>query len=116
MALSVVDRIRKRAFYPLTLVNGEKIHLRALTNQQLQLARSFSEKESSVGFAIGCSLLEDNGDAVFVCEHSESPESFGERVLAALDLVRDVQQQIVAKIFEITNEPEKVKAEAIIKN
>lgn len=116
MALSVVDRIRKRAFYPLTLVNGETIHLRALTNQQLQLARSFSEKEASVGFAIGCSLLEDNGDAVFVCEHDESPEQYGERVLAALDLVRDVQQQIVAKIFEITNEPEKVKAEAILKN
>ena len=116
MALSVVDRIRKRAFYPLTLVNGEKIHLRALTNQQLQLARSFSEKESSIGFAIGCSLLEDNGDAVFVCEHNESPEQFGERVMVTIELGRDVQQQIVTKIFEITNEPEKVKAEALAKN
>lgn len=116
MALSVVDRIRKRAFYPLTLVNGEKIHLRALTHQQLQVARSFSEKESSIGYAIGCSLLEDNGDAVFVCEHNESPEQFGERVMVTIELGRDVQQQIVAKIFEITNEPEKVKAEALAKN
>ena len=116
MALSVVDRIRKRAFYPLTLVNGEKIHLRALTNQQLQLARSFSEKESSIGYAIGCSLLEDSSDPVFVPEDAESPEAFGERVMSALELGRDVQQQIVAKIFEITNEPEKVKAEALAKN
>ena len=116
MALSVIDRIRKRAFYPLTLVNGEKIHLRALTGQQLQTARAFSEKDSSIGFAIGCSLLEDNGDAFFVCEHSESPEQFGERVMAAIELGRDVQQQIVNKIFEITNEPEKAKAEAIVKN
>ena len=116
MALSVVDRIRKRAFYPLTLVNGEKVHLRALTHQQLQAARSFSDKDSSIGFAIGCSLLEDNGDAVFVCEHHESPEQFGERVMAAIDIGRDVQQEIVTKIFEITNEPEKAKAEALVKN
>jgi len=116
MALSVVDRIRKRAFYPLTLVNGEKIHLRALTHQQLQVARSFSEKESSIGYAIGCSLLEDSSDPVFVPADEESPESFGERVMSALELGRDVQQQIVAKIFEITNEPEKVKAEALAKN
>lgn len=116
MALSVIDRIRKRAFYPLTLVNGEKIHLRALTGQQLQTARSFSEKDSSIGYAIGCSLLEDGGDPVFVPTDEESPESFGERVMSELELGRDVQQQIVAKIFEITNEPEKVKAEALAKN
>ena len=116
MALSVVDRIRKRAFYPLTLVNGEKIHLRALTGQQLQTARSFSEKDSSIGYAIGCSLLEDGGDPVFVPADEESSEAFGERVMAAIDVGRDVQQQIVAKIFEITNEPDKAKAEAIVKN
>ncbi len=116
MALSVVDRIRKRAFYPLTLINGEKIHLRALTGNQLLTARAFSEKESSIGYAIGCSLLEDNGDPVFVPEDAESPEAFGERVMSALELGRDVQQQVVAKIFEITNEPEKAKAEAIVKN
>lgn len=116
MALSVVDRIRKRAFYPLTLINGEKIHLRALTGNQLLTARTFSEKESSIGYAIGCSLLEDNGDPVFVPEDAESPEAFGERVMSALELGRDVQQQVVSKIFEITNEPEKAKAEAIVKN
>lgn len=116
MVLSVVDRIRKRAFYPLTLINGEKIHLRALTGNQLQTARAFSEKESSIGYAIGCSLLEDNGDPVFVPDDAESPEAFGERVMSALELGRDVQQQVVAKIFEITNEPEKAKAEAIVKN
>ncbi len=116
MALSVVDRIRKRAFYPLTLINGEKIHLRALTGNQLLTARAFSEKESSIGYAIGCSLLEDNGDPVFVPDDAESPEAFGERVMAAIDVGRDVQQQIVAKIFEITNEPDKAKAEAIVKN
>ncbi len=116
MALSVVDRIRKRAFYPLTLVNGEKIHLRALTYQQLQFARSFSEQESSIGYVIGCALVEDNGDSVFVPEDAESPETFGDRVMCALELGRDVQQQVVVKIFEITNEPEKAKAEAIVKN
>lgn len=116
MALSVIDRIRKRAFYPLTLVNGEKIHLRALTHQQLQTARSFSGKDASIGYAIGCSLLEDDGSPVFVPIDVESPEAFGERVMQALELGRDVQQEIVAKIFEITNEPEKVKAEALVKN
>lgn len=116
MALSVIDRIRKRAFYPLTLVNGEKIHLRALTGHQLQTVRSFSEKESSIGYAIGCSLLEDSGDPVFVPTDEESPEAFGERVMLALELGRDVQQQIVAKIFELTNEPDKAKTEAIVKN
>ena len=49
-------------------------------------------------------------------EDAESPETFGERVMSALELGRDVQQQVVAKIFEITNEPEKAKAEAIVKN
>lgn len=116
MVLSVVERIRKRAFYPLTLVNGETIHLRALTNNQLTSARAFNEKESSIGYAIGCALLEDSGDPVFVPEDAESPEQFGERVMSAIELGRDVQQQIVAKIFEITNEPDKVKANAIVKN
>lgn len=116
MGLSVVDRIRKRAFYPLVLVNGEKVHLRALTHQQLGVARESHEKDSAIGYVIGCSILEDNGDPVFVPEDSESPEQFGERVLKSVELGRDVQQQIVAKIFEITNEPEKVKAEAIVKN
>lgn len=116
MALSVIDRIQKRAFYPLKLVNGETIHLRALTYQQLQTTRAFSEKDASIGYAIGCALLEDNGSPVFVPTDSEDAETFGERVMSALELGRDVQQEIVAKIFELTNEPEKAKAEALVKN
>lgn len=117
MALSVVDRIRKRAFYPLTLVNGEKVHLRALTHGQKASAIEHKDKDASIGYVIGCGLLQDDGTPEYTPTQGESVEQFGERVFEdTKDIGKDVQHQIVAKIFELTNEPEKSKAEAIIKN
>lgn len=97
-------------------MNGETIHLRALTAWQLETVKPFQQEDSSVGFVIGSSVVNDDGSPVFIQETGEPPEAFGDRVLNAIDLARDVQKQIVDKIFVITNEPDKVQHEAIVKN
>lgn len=117
MALSVAERINKRAFYPCKLPNGETIHLRGLKHSILSVAKTFEAEQESVGFAIGKALVNDSGQAEYEQDAKESPQEFGARVLAELhDMGPDVQGVIIDKIFLITNEPNKVQHEAIVKN
>jgi hypothetical protein len=113
---SAIDRIKKRAFYPLALCNGETVHVRGLKMGELRAAQEFSNDDASIGFAIGLGLLEDDGRQVFEQIEGESPKDFGDRVLGLIDIGPDVQNQLVKKIFQVTNEPETVRAEAILKN
>jgi hypothetical protein len=117
MALSIIERINKRAFYPLRLVNGETIHLRAVRNEHREAVQDFKDKEESVGYLIGMAVVSDNGDPEFVQAKEESALAFGERVLALIsEIGPDVREQIVKKIFQISNEPSSVQMEAIVKN
>lgn len=117
MALSVAERINKRAFYPCKLPNGETVHLRGLKHSVLAVAKTFEHEAESVGFAIGKSLVNDSGQPEYQQGETESPQDFGARVLSELhDMGPDVQGVIIDRIFVITNEPSKVQHEAIVKN
>ena len=117
MGLSIIERINKRAFYPLRLVNGETIHLRAVRNEHREAVQDFKDKEESVGYLIGMAVVSDNGDSEFVQSKEESASAFGERVLGLIsEIGPDVREQIVKKIFQISNEPSSVQMEAIVKN
>jgi len=117
MALSVVDRINKRAFYPAKLPNGETVCVRAVRNEIINKVVDFKAEESSVGYLIGHGLVDDSGSLVFTEEKEESPQAFGWRVLVALhDMGPDVRKAIVDKILLCTNEPSQVAMEAIVKN
>lgn len=112
----MIERIRKRAFYPLKLVNGETIHLRGLSGKQLETVKPFMQDDASVGYVVGVAVLNDDGTNAFTQLKSESPVEFGQRVLSEIELASDVQKQLIDKIFMITNEPDKVQHEAIVKN
>ncbi len=117
MALSIVERINKRAFYPLKMVNGETIHLRAVKNEKLTAAKAFHDKEESVGYLIGVAVVSDAGQPEFEQRSDESDIDFGARVLGLIDgMGPDVREQIIKKIFQISNEPSSVQMEAVIKN
>ncbi len=117
MALSIIERINKRAFYPLKLVNGETIHLRAVKNEKLNAARQFHDKEESVGYLIGMAAVSDSGQIEFEKKAEETDIEFGARVLSLIvDMGPDVREQIIKKIFQISNEPSSVQMEAVVKN
>lgn len=113
---SAIDRIKKRAFYSLALCNGETVHVRGLKIAELRSAQEFRNDDASIGYTIGCGLLEDDGRQAFEQLSGESPKEFGSRVLSLIDIGPDIQNELVKKIFQITNEPETVRAEAILKN
>jgi hypothetical protein len=117
MGLSIIERINKRAFYPLRLVNGETIHLRAVRNEHRQAVQDFKDKEESVGYMIGMAVVSDGGEPEFTKSTGESAFEFGSRVLGLIsEIGPDVREQIITKIFQISNEPSSVQMEAVIKN
>lgn len=117
MALSIIDRINKRAFYPLKMVNGETIHLRAVRNEHREAVQEFKDKEESVGYMIGVAVVSDGGEPEFTKGPDESAFDFGARVLSLIsEIGPDVREQIIKKIFQISNEPSSVQMEAIVKN
>jgi len=114
--LSVMEILEKRAFYPFRLVNGETVHLRALTFNQLKTIREFSDEDESIGYAIGCCLLEANGEFVFVPDPKQSPKEFGARVLNAIDFPLDIRESLTEQIFKLSTNPKESAHEAIVKN
>lgn len=116
MSLSAIQRIQKRAFYPVKLVNGETVHIKALTFSQLKTVREFQGEDESIGFAIGCCLLEESGQPSFVKTDDESPKQFGGRVLEAIDLPFDIREPLVEAIFKLSSSPSEKAQEAIVKN
>jgi len=116
---SVIERLKKRAFYPFKLVNGETVHLRALTHNQLKAIRQFQGEDESIGYTIGCCLLEESGEPVFtplVSEINESPKEFGARVLSEIDFPLDVRESLTEFIFKLSTDPSDKAHEAIVKN
>lgn len=111
--MSVIDRLRKRRFYPID-IEGETIHIRALLDSELQAVVEFRDNDESVGFAIGCALLNEDKSAAFVLSADETSKQFGARVLKELDLPSDTKAEITGKILKLSNGP--LKADELKKN
>jgi len=97
---SIADRLRKRRFYPFT-IDGETVHIRALLESELKEMKPFFNEEASFGYAIGCGLLNDDKSQAFSRLPDESPKSFGERVLAEMDLPIDTRSDLVMAIVKL---------------
>ena len=102
--MSVIDRLRKRRFYPVT-IDGETIHIRALLDSELALAEPFKYEQQSIGYAFGCALLNEDGSPVFTRETEESPQEFGDRVLQAMNLPQDTKAELRDKIIHLSEGP-----------
>lgn len=102
--MSVIDRLQKRRFYPVE-IDGEKIHIRALLDSELKAVADFQNEDESIGFAIGCSLINEDKSAVFMRTAEESPKQFGARVLAEIDLPSDTKAELTGKILRLSNGP-----------
>ena len=102
--MSVIERLRKRRFYPIDL-DGQTIHIRAMLDSELKAVAEFRDDDESVGFAIGCALLNEDKSAAFVRAADETSKQFGARVLEELDLPSDTKAEITGKILKLSNGP-----------
>lgn len=101
--MSVIDRLRKRRAYPVS-IDGETIKIRAMLESELKLASEFRDDDESIGYAIGCAVLNDDGSQVFT-SNMETPKEFGARVLLALDLPSDTKAELTSKILKLSQGP-----------
>jgi len=114
--VSVIDRLRKRRSYPIE-IDGDTIKIRALLQSELKLASEFRDDDESIGYAIGCAVLNDDGSQAFtplIKEVNESPKEFGARVLAELDMPSDTKAELTQKIMKLSQGP--LKPEDLKKN
>jgi hypothetical protein len=102
--MSVIDRLRKRRFYPVEIM-GEVVHIRALLDSELKTVSEFQNEDESIGFAIGCAVLNEDQLAAFTRSAEESPKQFGARVLAEIDLPSDTKAELTNKILKLSNGP-----------
>lgn len=102
--MSVIDKLRKRRFYPVDLA-GDTVHIRAMLDSELKTVSEFQNEDESVGFAIGCSLVNDDQSSVFTRQADESPKQFGGRVLIEIDLPSDTKAELTSKILKLSNGP-----------
>ena len=101
---SVIDRLRKRRFYPIT-IDGEIVHIRALLQSELKTVEAFKDEDESIGFAIGCAVLNEDHSQTFTQAQDEQAKEFGARILAELDLPSDTKSELTGKILRLSNGP-----------
>lgn len=104
--MSVIDRLRKRRFYPVT-IDGEVIHIRALLCSELTVVETFKNEDESIGFVIGCAVVNEDGSAAFKREPDEPAKVFGAGVLAQIDLPTDTKAELTSKILKLSDGPPK---------
>lgn len=102
--MSVINIVRKRRMWPVD-IGGETIHLRALLMSELQTVEPFRDEDESVGYVIGCSLVNQDASPVYIISPDETPKQFGARVLSDLDLPLDTKSELLTKISKLSNGP-----------
>ena len=111
--MSVISKLTKRRFYPFQ-IDGETIHLRSLLSSELDAVQKFRDDDESLGFIIGCSVLNEHGSAEFVKTETETVKEFGARILSEVDLPLDTRTELINKIIGLSNGPPS--QEKLIKN
>lgn len=111
--MSVISKLTKRRFYPFQ-IDGETIHLRSMLSSELAAVQLFRSEDSSIGYTLGCSVLNEDGSSAFVKATNETPQEFGARVLSEVDLPLDTRTELINKIIGLSNGPPS--QEKLIKN
>lgn len=97
---SAADKIRKRAFFPVT-INGEQVHVREMRESERVIVTAFSADDASIGYLIGCCLLNEDKSQAFTPTADETPQQFGDRVLKDLDPPRSVMEEFVEAVQKL---------------
>lgn len=111
--MSVISKLTKRRFYPFQ-IDGETIHLRSMLSSELAAVQEFRNEDASIGFTIGCAVLNEDGSAVFTKSVEETAKEFGSRILSEIDLPLDTRTELINKIIGLSNGPPS--QEKLIKN
>lgn len=98
---SVLEKLAKRRCYPITVQNGEPVHVRALTFGELRALESLPQQLSG-GFIFGVGVVTDTGEQAIPILEGETHQQFAERVSDILvdheiptDTLRDVNEAII---------------------
>jgi hypothetical protein len=112
---SVIDRLRKRRAYPLS-IDGEKVYVRAFTKSERQEFKPLANEEESYGFVMGCGLINEDGSVMFAREEGEEAKAFAIRVEDAAELPDDTRAQICTAIVKLSEGPTIEQLKALKKN
>lgn len=113
--MGILEKAAKRSAYPVKLTNGETVHVRAMTLDQLDVISEMEEGSARTGYLLGCCLCSELGQPEFEILANENAAAFGARVMAAFrqaGVGTDTVKQITAGIGRIG----KVDAEDIAGN
>lgn len=98
--MGILEKLANRNAYPEKLRNGEQIHVRALSLDQLDRIDKL-EPNLKTGFLIGCCLCTERGVPEIQQDKGEEDAKFSERVLTDVkavgmgtDTLREIQQAI----------------------
>lgn len=111
--MSVIAKLKKRRKYPVT-IDGETVYVRALLCSEVDELKPIANDDESVGFMIGCGLLNDDGTAAFTRQANEDSKAFGQRVLDELDIPTDTRSELMQKLMQLAKGP--VDVEKLAKN
>lgn len=113
--MSVIEKLRKRRCYPV-VIDGESIHVRALTDAERKAALAIKDCEESFGCTIGYGLVNEDRSPVWTIQPDETAKDFGARVLTEAQMPDDTRTQLVQVIFKLTTGPTPEQLKAIEKN
>jgi len=112
MPQGVIEKIRKRIKYPVTLPNGETIHIRPM-NFGEQFRLEGLKGNARLGFVVGCVLLEEDGTNLFEKKPDENDAAFAARVASECEIDVPAFFAIKAAIDKLEKVPD---AKVIEKN
>lgn len=78
--MGILEKVAKRSSYPHKLHNGEQIHVRALSIDQLDRIDRL-EPRLKTGFLLGCCTCSESGTPDFIQQPEETDAQFAESVL-----------------------------------
>ena len=111
--MSVIERLQKRRKYAAT-VAGEKVWIRAMTQDEFRRAVELQGDEESYGMAIGFGLLDEDGESpLFVQSSGEADVDFGARVLFETGFPTDTRAELATKILKLSQGPTAAQAEKL---
>jgi len=111
--MSVLDKIRKRMCYPVTLPNGETIKIRTPSMGEQNRSGAIADGDDRIGFLVGCVLVEDDGSTAYSKKPGESDADFGNRVAFECDLDTPSFQAIQEALAKLNKVPSK---DVVVKN
>jgi hypothetical protein len=102
---SVLEKIQRRRFFPVE-VDGETVHLKSLGFQDALAIDSLADNGDKVLYALGCSLLEEDGVPAIKRGDGESVQQYVARVRElTVDMPPSIGKQLSEAITKITKTP-----------